>query len=347
MLPDQIRISDNPGSDLRDFLSKKKHSKVCLLVDENTQRFSLPVIKDSLPGHSLIQVKGGEENKTIPNCIGIWTGMTEHQLDRSAVLVVLGGGVLGDMGGFCASTFKRGIDFILIPTTLLAMADASIGGKLGVDFNHYKNHLGLFKEPVLNLIHPGFLETLPEKELKSGFAEIIKHALISDQKLWNEIRSRSLADQNWSNLINHSAEFKSSVVAKDPTEMGLRKILNAGHTVGHALETFFLAGGSKIMHGEAVAAGLIAESFLGLKAGMIDQSSLDQIANYILRVFGKLQIPRGQYSEIAKLCLQDKKNVENRILCTLPDGVGKAKWNCEVSLDEIVESLTFYSSLQI
>ncbi len=259
MLPDNILLSGNLTKDLQDFLNQKKYSSLAILVDENTHRDCYPLIQDALPQHFIIQVNSGESEKNIHTCVHIWEAMTVQALDRHACMLVLGGGVLGDMGGFCAATYKRGIDFILIPTTLLAQVDASIGGKLGIDFNHFKNHIGVFQKPVLTLLYDGFLETLPEAELRSGFAEIIKHTLISDQKMWKEISRLSLKAQDWKKLIKHSVEFKARVTTEDPKEKGLRKILNAGHTIGHALESYLLAKGNRILHGEAIAVGLITE----------------------------------------------------------------------------------------
>jgi 3-dehydroquinate synthase len=187
MLPDNILLSGNLTKDLQAFFNQKNYSSLAILVDENTHRHCYPLILDALPQHFIIQVNSGESEKNIHTCVHIWEAMTVQGQDRHACLLVLGGGVLGDMGGFCAATYKRGIDFILIPTTLLAQVDASIGGKLGVDFNHFKNHIGVFQKPVLTLLFDGFLETLPESELRSGFAEIIKHTLISDEKMWKEI----------------------------------------------------------------------------------------------------------------------------------------------------------------
>src|SRR5690349_11476342 len=181
MLPENILLTKNPGLDLQKFLAAKRYSNVMVLTDENTEVHCYPLVKDFLPSHSLIKIQSGEEAKNLQTCSVIWQAMTDEKLDRHSVLVIIGGGVLGDMGGFCAATYKRGIDFILIPTTLLAQADSSIGGKLGIDFNHFKNHIGAFREPSLNLIYSGFFKTLPQTELRSGFAEVIKHALISDQ----------------------------------------------------------------------------------------------------------------------------------------------------------------------
>lgn len=346
MLPEHIILSSRPGLDLQKFLLLKKYSGIAVLADENTVKHCYPTVKDYLPTHTLIQVKSGEEFKDLETCSVIWQEMTRAMLDRHSVLIILGGGVLGDMGGFCATTYKRGIDFILIPTTLLAQADASIGGKLGIDFQHFKNQIGTFHEPALTILHSGFLNTLAEQELRSGFAEVIKHALISDKALWNEIRSKDLKSQSWDDLLRKSAEFKYSIIQQDPHEKGLRKILNAGHTLGHALESFFLANDHKILHGEAIAAGLIAEAYLASKHQLLDDPSLNQITTYVFKIFGKLPLQENQLKEIARLCLQDKKNKGNSILCVLLNGIGRASWDKEISLGEIEDSLSFYRSLQ-
>lgn len=347
MLPANLKLTDNPGPYLNLFLQKGGYKKIAVLTDENTLKHCYSLVQPHLSEHAVITVNSGEENKTLQTCEHIWEQMTDLAMDRYSVLIVLGGGVLGDMGGFCAATYKRGIDFILMPTTLLAMADASIGGKLGIDFQHFKNHIGLFKEPVLTLIHSAFLKTLPQHELRSGFAEVIKHALISDRTLWNELRSKSLAEQPWDVLLRHSAEFKSSVVQQDPTEKGLRKILNAGHTIGHALESYFLKSGNRILHGEAVAAGLVTEAFIAKNQKLISDEDVKQIVKYILNLYGKLEIQERDYATIAALCIQDKKNRGNTVLAVLPEGIGKARWDCAVSEEEIVDALAFYRTLQM
>src|SRR5688572_16147002 len=179
MLPKNILLTQNPGPSLQNFIAERKYSGIAVLADEHTLAFCYPLLKDFLPAHSLIKIPSGEESKNLPTCSIIWQAMTDARLDRHAVLIMIGGGVLSDMGGFCAATYKRGIDFITVPTTLLAQADASVGGKLGIDFNHFKNHIGVFQQPALTLLHSNFLKTLPRAELRSGFAEVIKHALIS------------------------------------------------------------------------------------------------------------------------------------------------------------------------
>lgn len=344
MLPDSIQLTKNPGEALATFLSKKTYSQILVVTDTNTLHYCYPLLKEHLPKHETLTTPAGEECKNLETCVKLWQRMTELNVDRHAVLIVVGGGVLGDMAGFCAATYKRGIDFILIPTTLLAQVDASIGGKLGIDFNSYKNHIGVFKKPVFTLLYSGFLETISERELLSGFAEVIKHALISDRQLWDEIRGKKLGEQDWPKLLEHSAEFKSSIVEQDPTEKGLRKILNAGHTIGHALESYLLENGRKIMHGEAVAAGLVAEAFLAFQRKLIDLEYLNSITTYIKDVFGTVVFEENELDSIARYSLQDKKNKNNEILCVLLHAEGIAGWDYAISLQDVKGALSFYLS---
>lgn len=343
-MTDNILFSGNPGADLAEFLKRKKYSKIAVLTDDNTALHCYPLIQNTIPEHQTIKVPAGEENKNITSCEMIWRKMTDQALDRHAVLIVIGGGVLGDMGGFCAATYKRGIDFILIPTTLLSQVDASIGGKLGIDFEHFKNHIGVFKTPALTILHAGFFNTLDEEEKRSGFAEVIKHALIADLPMWEIIRKRSLPEQSWDVLLKHSVDVKLKVVKADPYEKGLRKTLNAGHTIGHALETYLLNVDRKILHGQAVAAGLVCEGFLAKEKGMLSQEAFDGLRHYINSVFGKVQFGEEEAETITSLTAQDKKNKENKILCVLLDGIGKARWDCEVRPEEVKRALSFYRS---
>ncbi|MEJ0032353.1 MAG: 3-dehydroquinate synthase family protein [Bacteroidota bacterium] len=234
-----VEVNTGIASLLKEFFEKKAYSQVVVLTDRNTRLHCYPLVAENIPSHEIIEIEAGETFKNIDTCQVIWQRMTDLRLDRHALLVVLGGGVLGDMGGFCAATYKRGIDFLLLPTTLLAQVDASVGGKLAIDFNGIKNHIGVFQLPVSTLIGPEFLKTLPFRELRSGFAEVIKHCIIGDQKMWNVIRAKDVAGQDWETVIRHSVEFKTGVVTEDPKEKGRRKILNFGHTIGHALETYF------------------------------------------------------------------------------------------------------------
>lgn len=330
---------------LRSFLLGRTYSSLGVLTDSNTIHDCYPLIQEILPPHTLMEIPAGEEHKNLETCARIWEQLTAHQFDRHSLLVVLGGGVLGDMGGFCAATFKRGIDFLLLPTTLLAQVDASVGGKLGIDFNQYKNHIGVFCEPSATLISPAFLRTLPPRELRSGFAEIIKHCLISDKRMWNLIRMRTLENQDWNELIHHSVAFKKQVIDKDPREKGLRKILNFGHTVGHAIESYFLATPSRLFHGEAIGVGMIAEAFIANKKKMISKDELNEITEYLNQVYPKVKLPESAKS-ILTLMLQDKKNKGNKILMAFPEGIGQARWDVEVSQEEIEESLKYYESNQ-
>jgi 3-dehydroquinate synthase len=343
-IPDNVQFATDPASALNDLFKKKNYSQVIVLVDEHTRQHCYPLIVSSVTASQVIEVKSGEEQKSLETCVDIWQRLTDALVDRHGCLVVLGGGVLGDMGGFCAATYKRGIDFVLVPTTLLAQCDASIGGKLGIDFNHLKNHIGVFCHPTLTLLHTGFLKTLPTAELRSGFAEIIKHTLISDVAMWKQLITRGLEAQPWDALVEHSVSFKARVTTEDPTEKGLRKILNAGHTVGHALETHLLNRGAQITHGEAVAAGLVVEAHIAMARGLLTSGELDEVAAFISRVYPRINIDRETQEAICGLTLQDKKNRDNKILCVLLNGLGHAKWDYDINVDEIKNALTFYQT---
>ena len=344
-LPDNILLTTAPQTELTAFIHKKKYSKIFVLTDENTHRHCYPLLQHTLPPHTCTTIPSGEENKNLATCAAIWQAMTDHALDRHAVVIILGGGVLGDMGGFCAATYKRGIDFILVATTLLAQADASIGGKLAVDFNHFKNHIGVFQLPALTLLYSGFFKTLPFNELRSGFAEVIKHALISDKAMWRKISEHTLETQAWDELVLHSVQYKSYVVTEDPKEKGLRKILNAGHTIGHALESYLLSANRKVMHGEAIAAGLIAESKIAVDRGLLDPKDFKSIQTYLLATYGKINFALSETAAIAVLALQDKKNKDNKILCVLLDGIGSARLDCEISVNDVAGALHYYQSI--
>ncbi len=325
------------------FLNANPYTNIEVLVDEKTFRYCYPVIKPILPKHNLVKIKSGEQHKNLDTCQTIWESMTNHELDRHALMINLGGGVIGDMGGFCAATYKRGIDFIQIPTTLLSQVDASVGGKLGVDFQGLKNHIGVFQIPKTVLIDSVFLESLSFAERRSGFAEIIKHCLIMDADKWNIIRKKDFEEQDFNDLIDHSVAIKQQVVEADPTEKGLRKILNFGHTLGHAIETYFL-GKPKLhlLHGEAIAAGMICEAFISFKRGMIDQKTLANIEEFIYSVYGKATIAQADMDEIVALTAQDKKNKGKEIRFSLLVGAGKCKYDIPVSKVEMKKALEYY-----
>ncbi len=323
---------------------KDNYSQIGVLADSNTKTHCYSAIKNALPIHHLLEVPPGEDHKNLDTCKLVWQLLTDMNFDRHALLIILGGGVLGDLGGFCAATYKRGIDFMIVPTTLLAQVDASIGGKLGIDFQHYKNQIGVFCQPKATIIDPSFLNTLPERELRSGFAEVIKHCLISDSAQWQAIRTKNLKEQDWTTLVHHSVEFKKSVTEKDPHEKGLRKILNFGHTIGHALESYFLAEGNRIFHGEAIAMGMVMESFIAFHKEMITETELNEITSYLIQIFEKQEMPWGD-SALIQLTRQDKKNRDNKILMALPEGIGKAQWDVTVSEEELEKSFDYYRSI--
>ena len=336
--PESIQVHPDPAQLISVFLSKRNYTRILVLTDTNTSRECYRVISAFLPAHEKIEVNPGEEYKTLETATHVWEQMTAANLDRQSLLFVLGGGVLGDLGGFCASTYKRGIDFVLMPTTLLAQVDASIGGKLGIDFMGLKNHIGMFREPAATLICPFFLSSLPDRELRSGFAEVIKHCLISDSEKWELLKSKSYRDQDWDLLIRHSVAFKAAVVAKDPVEKGLRKILNFGHTIGHAMETCSIRGGERLYHGEAIAAGMIAESYVARCLKLISELEEREIRTYLKDTYGSVKSP--DWSEFLPVIRQDKKNKGQKILMALPNGIGHAVWDIEVGEELIQEALT-------
>lgn len=345
-LPENVIITQQRKIDLNRVISKKNYSRLVVLVDSNTHKACYPKLSSDLPNHELIEIPPGETHKNLKTCEAVWQALTDFHVERKGLLLVLGGGVPGDLGGFCAATYKRGIDFILIPTTLLSQVDASVGGKLGVDFAGYKNHIGVFQEPVATLIDTTFLGTLPEAELRSGFAEVIKHCLLSDKAMWNVIRAKSLHNQDWQTLVHHSVAFKASVTKADPKESGLRKILNFGHTIGHAVESYFLETRQRLLHGEAVAIGMIAESWLAVQKQLLTIDELSSIQDYILKTFAHVQLPNDT-SAIVTLAQQDKKNAGNKILLAVPKGIGQATWDVEVSPADIQSALAYYTGLAI
>ena len=339
-----ISIQQSAKELIASFLTGKSYSKIGILTDDNTSRLCYPLIKDSLPEHNLMVIPAGEEHKNLETCQRVWENLTDLHFDRHSLVLIVGGGVLGDLGGFCSATFKRGIDFTLMPTTLLAQVDASVGGKLGIDFHNYKNHIGVFCNPAATLICPAFLSSLPERELRSGFAEVIKHCLISDKMMWQAVKEKSLVNQNWNILIEHSVAFKKRVVETDPKESGLRKILNFGHTVGHAVESSFLHSGNRIFHGEAIAIGMHCESFIAWKKNLLSKEELNEISGYLKLIYPFVSLPTAR-KPIMDLMAQDKKNKGNRILMALTKGIGQAVWDVEVSAEEIETSLDYYQSI--
>ena len=316
------------GTDSLSKLDVSEYSEVAILVDENTRRYCLNKLPKT-DNSKVIEIKSGEKNKNISTCNFIWQELTNHNFDKDSLLINLGGGVIGDMGGLCAATYKRGIDFIQIPTTLLAMTDASIGGKLGVDFLALKNQIGLFANPKSVLIYPDFLESLPLDQLKSGFAEVLKHALISDKNLWNEILNTSFERLNWNEIILLSVEIKNKIVLSDPKEKGERRKLNFGHTFGHAIESFYLKKSTPILHGQAIALGMLIES----KMSNLSESEKVEITAFILSNFTLPYNPAK--NQLIDFMRNDKKNSDEKINFTLLDGIGSCTINNFFSEDEL------------
>ena len=332
------------STSLSSYLTENNYSHVAIVVDEYTNKYCLPLISSLLPAKfTKILIKSGEDNKTLQTCERIWDAMTKANMDRHGLLINLGGGVIGDMGGFCASTYKRGIDFIQIPTTLLAQVDASVGGKLGIDFQSFKNHIGVFQLPKTVLIDPNFIKTLPERQKLSGYAEIIKHCLIRDEDKWEEISHKGFDEIDFADLISHSVEIKKAVVAEDPKEAGLRKILNFGHTLGHAVETYLLNQGKRrILHGEAIAVGMIMEAYISFSRQLISREELESIEIYLFETYGRVKIAVDEISAIIKLTAQDKKNKGNEIRFSLLTGIGDCGYDIPVSAAEMKKAIAYY-----
>ncbi len=338
----EICLIQNSG-ELQILEQLSEFSKVAVIVDENSLKHCYPQIKEHLPKHYCIQIKSGEEHKNLNTCIEIWQKLTELKFDRKSAVVNLGGGVVGDMGGFCAATYKRGMKFWQIPTTILAQVDASIGGKLGIDFETYKNHIGLFQNPEKVILYPGFVSTLPEREIKSGYAEVIKHALINDSKEWEIISKLNIHEADWFEIIKQSYAVKKHVVEKDPKELGIRKLLNFGHTIGHAVESYLIEDSKrKILHGEAVAMGIVCEAYLSYKKSTLSNDSFQEINNYIQKLYPKVSLSKNEISQLYPIMLQDKKNENEKISFILLKEIGQASYNNYLNWDEIVESIEFY-----
>lgn len=316
------------GQDALSKLDYSAYHQVFVLVDENTQKHclqQLPKISNAF----VIVVKSGEQHKNISTCQHIWEALSKLHADRNSLLINLGGGVLADMGGFCAATYKRGIDFIQIPTTLLAMADAAVGGKVGIDCFGLKNQVGLFALPKQVLIFPEFLKTLPTNELYAGFAEIVKHALIADFALWKQILTTPFEQLIWQEIIAASVRIKNSIVLKDPTEQGERKKLNFGHTFGHAIESFYLKKGNPILHGEAVLMGILLESELSV----LQREEKQEIKQYILSCFALPYTPN--LADLKELLQNDKKNKNGKINFSLLNGIGNCTFDNLFTIDEL------------
>jgi len=333
---------------LNAFIENNHYSNLFILVDNHTNELCLQRFLPFLATDKtieIIEIESGEAEKNINTCVEIWNILTEFGADRKSLLLNIGGGVITDIGGFVASTFKRGIDFINIPTTLLAMVDASIGGKSGVDLGNLKNQIGIINVPKMVVIDTEFLSTLPQNEMRSGLAEMLKHGLIADAVYWSKFKDLRQTDfADFDLLIHRSVEIKNEIVLQDPTENGIRKALNFGHTLGHAIESYFLENESKktLLHGEAIAAGMILESFLSWHKGLLSETEYIEIKKTINAIFETIVFEENDLRPILDLLIHDKKNEYGKIQFALLDGIGKIKINQEVDNELITKSFEDY-----
>jgi len=342
-----VHFKDKGYKALNNLIAEKQYSKIFILVDENSMDYCYPRFIQHLETDrpiDAIEIEPGEEHKNLETCSGIWQAMTELEADRKSLLITLGGGVITDMGGFVASTYKRGIDFVNIPTTLLSMVDASVGGKTGVDLGVLKNQIGLFVNPQIVIVDADYLDTLNDREMRSGMAEVIKYALIYDIKLLDQIKYYNHLKNN--ELIHRSIEIKNEVVLEDPKEAGLRKILNFGHTLGHAIESFYLESEDKesLKHGEAIAIGMVCESYLSSKLLSLSEEKVTQVKDIVNSTYEKVTIAAEDYASIIALLKHDKKNVNGEVNFVLLNDFEDYQLDCKVPESLLIESLDYYNS---
>jgi len=329
------------------WFQQKSYSKYLVLVDENTAQHCYPILQKALSeiNFKLIQIKSGETEKNFETLYFIIEELINWQTDRKALLINLGGGVIGDMGAFAASIYKRGIDFIQLPTTLLSMVDASVGGKTGINFKSFKNQVGTFCHPKLVYINSEFLDTLPERHIKNGFAEIIKHHFLSGSLApLDLLENKSEFSQQILIQIEHSVSYKNKIVMQDFKESGPRKQLNFGHTIGHAIESYSLKndGEKHLYHGEAISIGFILEAHLSHTKCNLSLNEMQQIIDTTLNIFKPYPIDANQYEALFNLMMNDKKNQTGEIQFALLSALGEPVWNITVTKAEIIKSFNWY-----
>lgn len=328
------------------------YDKVFVLVDGNTEEYCLPILRSQnvFPENSIIVVgPNGESRKSLNSCEKIWDILTQNRATRHSLMIVVGGGLLCDVGGFAASLYKRGMDYVLMPTTLLAQVDASLGGKTGVNFQHLKNQIGLFSNPETIIVNPDFLLTLPMRELRSGYAEMIKHGLIADYAYFK--RLSALAEISTTTLTKHilrSIEIKNEFVAADPIEQGIRKGLNFGHTMGHAFESLSFSTQAKgsLSHGEAIALGMVCETFISSTIFNINSLLLNEVVHVIEKIISLEKITIPAYAEIVDLLYQDKKNRSGELRMSLLEKPGEVTVDVAVTREQVMDSLTYLAELK-
>lgn len=344
-----IHFGEECYTQLNSFVAQKKPSTVFVLVDENTMlhcyaRF-IARLETNAP-IEVIEIDAGEEFKNIDTCTGVWSALIELNCDRNSLFISLGGGVITDLGGFVASTIKRGIEFIHVPTSLLAMVDAAVGGKNGVDLGHLKNQIGVIQPPVMTLVDPEFLDTLPHKQLRNGSFEMFKHGLIADRIYWENMRDLKFDFHNetFESLIYQSIIIKNDVVLSDPYEQGARKSLNFGHTVGHAIESFCMSSDEHddLLHGEAVAAGMVIEAYLSHQTLDLTNKDFEEITTFYEQLELDLSFTTIEVDQIIALMAHDKKNVGGEIRFVLLNAIGQYKTDCVVTLEDIRNGFKLY-----
>jgi 3-dehydroquinate synthase len=328
----KIKVGEKILKKINQYIDLSLYTKLAILTDDVIANFWLDELKDGLKkDFLLITLKPGEKEKNLKTLTFIWQKLLENNFDRKSLLLNFGGGVITDLGGFAASTYMRGIDYINLPTTILGAVDASIGGKTGINFLGVKNLIGTFYEPKMIFIDTFVFSSLSKREFIAGFAEIIKHAIIVDQKYFDFLlKVADIFDQkNLKKVIDWSIKIKTKIVQKDKKEKGLRKILNFGHTLGHAIESLSLKTKKPLLHGEAVALGMIGESFIAQKIGLLKKEDFFLIEEIIKKyqLFQKINLSKV---DLKNLMINDKKNINQKILFSLPEKIGKAIFNVEV-----------------
>ncbi len=343
---------DNSMDTLVDFFDKREDefTRVFILVDENTHETCIPLLlsKVEFLQHSeILEIDAGEENKDMETAMSLWHALLENGADRKTLIVNLGGGVVTDLGGFVAATFKRGIPFVNIPTTLLGQIDAAVGSKTGVDLGNLKNQIGAFAHPLAVFVNTDFIDTLPDRELDSALGEFIKYALISDYVLWNMLINQEYGrDVDFGFMVNECLNIKNNLITEDLREKGPRKILNFGHTIGHALESFALTRNNRhLRHGEAVALGIVVELYLSVKVLGFDRYLQEKIEKYILDNFNFCPITKDDFEEILDLMRKDKKNEDGKISFVLLNDIGKPSYDQFIDEKLIIEALEYYANL--
>ncbi|MDB9712620.1 3-dehydroquinate synthase [Flavobacteriaceae bacterium] len=347
-----LHFNNTAYEKLNTFIDEKNFSKIIVITDTNTKLLCLDEFyskfhKEKVKDIINISFFSGEKNKNLSTCKDVWNSLSEYEVDRSSLIINLGGGVVTDLGGFIASTFMRGIEFINVPTTLLAMVDASIGGKTGVDLNNIKNQIGVINNPSMVIIDSVFLKTLPADEMKSGFSEMIKHSLITGATYWESIKSTNINSFYAGNCFYNSILIKSKIVSDDPYEKGLRKVLNYGHTVGHAIETFCMSTKNRkdLTHGHSIALGMIIEGYLSTIKLNFDGKLNLEINQFILNNFENIKFKENEVEEIIKLMRFDKKKSGDQINFVLLKNIGEPIINQKVEIRLIKESFKYLENI--